>query len=133
MPSRRMGEWRYSSTFLDLGTRWRSFTRWERAPGIHWIGDWVGPRASLDAVEKRQKLVPPGIESWPSSTEPDSIQDRRIPKRKNKCLVLIFVRPSRSWGGPSSIPRHVTWDFWWTGRPVGSPYRLSYPASKKYL
>jgi hypothetical protein len=21
-------------------------------PGVHWIGDWVGPRAALDEVEK---------------------------------------------------------------------------------
>jgi len=26
------------------------FTLKERAPGIHWIGGWVGPRAVLDAV-----------------------------------------------------------------------------------
>jgi hypothetical protein len=25
----------------------------ERAPGTHWIGGWVGPRAGLDAVVKR--------------------------------------------------------------------------------
>jgi hypothetical protein len=28
------------------------FTPGERAPGTHWIGDWVGPRASLDDIEK---------------------------------------------------------------------------------
>jgi hypothetical protein len=32
------------------------FTPRERAPDTHWIGDWVGPRASLDAVEKRNIL-----------------------------------------------------------------------------
>jgi hypothetical protein len=26
----------------------------ESAPGTYWIGDWVGPRAGLDAVEKRK-------------------------------------------------------------------------------
>jgi hypothetical protein len=26
----------------------------ERAPGGHWIGDWVEPRAGLDDVEKRK-------------------------------------------------------------------------------
>jgi hypothetical protein len=26
----------------------------ERAPGIHWIGGWVGPRDVLDAVVKRK-------------------------------------------------------------------------------
>jgi hypothetical protein len=24
------------------------FTPWERAPGTHWRGGWVGPRASLN-------------------------------------------------------------------------------------
>jgi hypothetical protein len=28
------------------------FTPGERAPGIHWIGGWVDPRAGLDDVEK---------------------------------------------------------------------------------
>jgi hypothetical protein len=26
----------------------------ERAPGTHWIGGWVDPRAVLDAVVKRK-------------------------------------------------------------------------------
>jgi hypothetical protein len=30
------------------------FTPREKAPGTHWIGDWVGPRAVLDAVVKRK-------------------------------------------------------------------------------
>jgi hypothetical protein len=29
----------------------------ERAPGTHWIGGWVGPRAILDAVVKRKNDV----------------------------------------------------------------------------
>jgi hypothetical protein len=28
------------------------FTPGERAPGTHWIGGWVGPRAGLDDLEK---------------------------------------------------------------------------------
>jgi hypothetical protein len=32
------------------------FTLGERAHGTHWIGGSVGPRISLDAVEKRQIL-----------------------------------------------------------------------------
>jgi hypothetical protein len=28
------------------------FTPGERAPGTHWIGGWVGPRAGLEDVEK---------------------------------------------------------------------------------
>jgi hypothetical protein len=58
-----LAEWRYSSTdsltsALD-GGEWSAsrpchFTPKERAPGIHWIGGWVDPRAVLDAVVKRK-------------------------------------------------------------------------------
>jgi len=30
----------------------------KKTPGIYWIGDWEGPRAGLDAVEKRNVLSP---------------------------------------------------------------------------
>jgi len=30
------------------------FTSNERAPGIHWIGGWVGPGTILDVVVKRK-------------------------------------------------------------------------------
>jgi hypothetical protein len=58
-----LGEWRYSSTHsstsaLDRGewsaSRPGRFTPRESAPGAHWIGGWVGPRAVLDAVVKRK-------------------------------------------------------------------------------
>jgi hypothetical protein len=40
----------------------------ERAPGSHWIGDWVSPRTGLDAVTKKKKFLPlPGIEPHPGS------------------------------------------------------------------
>jgi hypothetical protein len=38
------------------------FTPEKRAPGIHWIGGWVDPRAGLDDVEKRKFLTLPGVE-----------------------------------------------------------------------
>jgi hypothetical protein len=34
----------------------------ERAPGTHWIGGRVDPRAGLDDVEKLKFLPPPGLE-----------------------------------------------------------------------
>jgi hypothetical protein len=41
---------------LDGGERSASrpsrFTVGEIAPGSHWIGDWMGPRAGLDVMEK---------------------------------------------------------------------------------
>jgi hypothetical protein len=47
---------------LNLSARWnwmvsftlRHFTPRKKAPGTHWIGGWVGPRAGLDAVAKRK-------------------------------------------------------------------------------
>jgi hypothetical protein len=68
-----LGEWSYSSTHsltsaLDRG-EWSAshpgrFTPRERAPGTHWIGGWVDPRAFLDAVVKR-KIPSPRRESNP--------------------------------------------------------------------
>jgi hypothetical protein len=31
-----------------------TFIPGEITPGVQWIGDWVGPRAGLDAVENRK-------------------------------------------------------------------------------
>jgi hypothetical protein len=39
----------------------------ERAPGIHWIGGWVDPRAGMDDMEKLKSLTVPGVELWPLS------------------------------------------------------------------
>jgi hypothetical protein len=39
------GEWSASGT--------SRFTTGEIAPGTHWIGGWVGPKAGLDAVKNR--------------------------------------------------------------------------------
>jgi hypothetical protein len=68
-----LGEWRYSSTHslisaLDGGESSAScpgrFTPMERAPDIHFIGGWVGPRAILGPVTKR-KISSPRRESNP--------------------------------------------------------------------
>jgi hypothetical protein len=42
----------------------------ERAPGTHWIGGWVGPRAVLDAVVKRR--IPSPL--WESNPRTPIIQ-----------------------------------------------------------
>jgi hypothetical protein len=41
------------------------FTLGERAPGTHWIGGWVDPRAGLDDVEKKKFLTLPAFELLP--------------------------------------------------------------------
>jgi hypothetical protein len=38
------------------------FTPGERAPGTHWIGGWVDPRASMEDLEKRKFFTLPGLE-----------------------------------------------------------------------
>jgi hypothetical protein len=38
------------------------FTPGERAPGTHWIGGWVDPRAGLNDVEKTKFFTLPGLE-----------------------------------------------------------------------
>jgi hypothetical protein len=52
------GEW--------LASRPGCFNSRERAPGTHWIGGWMGPRAVLAAVVKR-KIPSPRRESDPST------------------------------------------------------------------
>jgi hypothetical protein len=37
----------------------------ERAPGTHWLGGWVEPRAGLDDVEESKFLTLPGLELRP--------------------------------------------------------------------
>jgi hypothetical protein len=68
-----LGEWRYSSTHSLTsalgGGEWSAsrpgrFTPRKTAPGTHWTGGWVGPRAVLDAVVKR-KIPSPRRESNP--------------------------------------------------------------------
>jgi hypothetical protein len=53
---------------FNLGTTWKwvaKCTPWrfclrERAPSIYWVGDWMGSRAGLDAVMKRNVPDPAG-------------------------------------------------------------------------
>jgi hypothetical protein len=72
-----MGEWRYSSTILDLSIRWRSVVSFTlqslyprgKAPGTHWTRGWVGPRGGLDVVEKVKILPLPQFEPRTSSLQ----------------------------------------------------------------
>jgi hypothetical protein len=63
-----MGEWRYSSTVLDLDTIWKwvvSFTPQSlyprrNCPGTHWIGGYMGPRSGLTLWIRKKSLAPTG-------------------------------------------------------------------------
>jgi hypothetical protein len=57
----------FSTTAQDGGewsaSRLGHFNPGESAPDTHRVGDWVDPRASLDDVDKRKFLTPPGLGS----------------------------------------------------------------------
>jgi hypothetical protein len=67
-----MRKWKYSSSILDLATRWmwavifkpRPLYPQERAPDTYWIGDWVGP---WRCEGERYLFSQPGIKPRPSS------------------------------------------------------------------
>jgi hypothetical protein len=59
-----MGEWRYGSINLKLGIRlaWSPslsycFIPRKKAPDTHQIEGWVGPRVSLDIMERREQSL----------------------------------------------------------------------------
>jgi hypothetical protein len=36
----------------------RSFKAWGKTPGMHWIGDWVGPTADVDIFKGKGRSCP---------------------------------------------------------------------------
>jgi hypothetical protein len=74
------------------------FTPEEKAPGTHWIGDWVGPRDCLDAVENRKILPLPGIELRLSNTHPVTIPTELsgLHSIKRRDWMLCFTGKNKS-------------------------------------
>jgi hypothetical protein len=109
-----MGEWVYSSTIFDLGTRWRwvvsftpcHFTTGEIAPCNNWVRGWVDPRASLDAVGGRKILS--CKDSNPGRlTRSPSLYRLRYPSSTSSSIhyrnhYYIIITPS--WYPPDSKP-----------------------------
>jgi hypothetical protein len=56
------GEWSVS--------RRGRFTQGEEAPGTHWIGGWMDPRAGLDDEERRKYYFYRNSNSDPSTVQP---------------------------------------------------------------
>jgi hypothetical protein len=118
-------EWRYSSTqsltsALDGGGSSASpldcFTRRERAPGTHWIGGWMGPRAVLDAMVNR-KIPNPRREWNPRTPIVQAVTQRytdwaiaalHLSKGKGKVVAVLLTEhhPWRRIGGVD-MPFHV--------------------------
>jgi hypothetical protein len=102
MSWRRMGEWRYISIFLDLGTRWVwvvSFTPLPLyPPGVtafstHCIGGWVGSWVGLDVLSL------PGSESGPSSPSLYRLSFDLSMYPINHCTDSVEIR----YGGPLHV------------------------------
>jgi hypothetical protein len=73
------------------------FTPWERTPGTHWTGGWVGSRAGLD-TEATGKIVCP----WGSNPDRPVVQslarqytDWATPAHKtykcNNCIIIGII------------------------------------------
>jgi hypothetical protein len=67
----------------------------ERAPGTHWMGSWIYPRAGLDNVEKRQFLTLSGLELRPLGRPARSQSLYRL--RYSGCTLVESVSYVPEW------------------------------------
>jgi hypothetical protein len=78
------------------------FSAGERAPGTHWIGGWVDPRAGLNDVEKRKFWPCRYLNSDPSLVQPvasrytnyanrfGNLWYKTLPEHRPHLLAVIF-------------------------------------------
>jgi hypothetical protein len=101
-PWRRMGKWMYRSTFswprhqLEVSGQLHAPATLlvGKAPGTHWIEDWVNPRASLGDMEKRTFFTLPRLE-LPSLSHPAHSQSlHRLTINWLLFLILITSWPT---------------------------------------
>jgi hypothetical protein len=118
-PWRRMRKWRYSSTILGLGISCKSviasrtdrFTPGEEAPGTRCVGGWMGFKAGLDTVEKRNMFFP-----W---RESNPGRPARSPS-----LYQLSYRGSVSWSKCSNNGLGEEFYVFWVVRP-SSPVKIN--------
>jgi hypothetical protein len=90
------GAWMYIFlTSALFGGEWSAsrpsrFTPGKRASGTHWLGDWVGPRAGIDDVEKRKCLTLPGLELRPLGRPARSQSLYRVRYPDSTKLVIVI-------------------------------------------
>jgi hypothetical protein len=61
-----------------------SFPPWVKAPGTHWIGGWVDPRAGLNAVAKRENLLTTPAGNRTPASQPVALPLCRLSYRGSK-------------------------------------------------
>jgi hypothetical protein len=96
MPWRRMGKWSCISTILDLGPRWE----WSASHPGHFnrtqlIRGWVGFRAVVSAVRKREYLIPAGNRTPAVKLVACRYTDWAIPALHNLKFVMIENKLSK--------------------------------------
>jgi hypothetical protein len=113
-----LGELKYSSTHsltsaLEVSGQLyapAALSPGKRSPGIRWIGGWVGPRAVLDAVVKKE-ILSPRRESNPRTSIVQPVAQRYTDWAVT-ALVIFMVKVKLSlcfnW-----VPRHEgVWGEW---------------------
>jgi hypothetical protein len=78
----------------------------------HWIGGWVGPKASLDVVEERKFLNIPGLELWPLGRPARSQSLYRLSYRVVFILIAVRISGLRLYQAASVIfgsEREIVW------------------------
>jgi hypothetical protein len=61
------------------------------APGSHWVGGWVGPRAGLDGMEKKKFWSLPGLKLQPLSCPACSQLLYRVPVPVPVQIILLLM------------------------------------------
>ena len=88
-----MGKSRYSSTHINLVSRWRRVVNFLPQPlcplgippGTDWVGGWVDLRTRLDILEKRKKSLPRRESNHNFPVQPVTLS---LPTEPSKCACV---------------------------------------------
>jgi hypothetical protein len=95
----------------------------EGAPGIHWIGGRVGPKASLDKIKKWKLLTPPGLNSYPLVVQP-------VPSVYTDCVIRALYNAVYS--AESQLTLLADWS-WFLTRPIMPSWMWRHVSPKRQL